>query len=171
MLDQFRTPPVAKAARKALHQIDDAIGLTQKQCAGIRGDGSPAKSPTTARPLTGAKSNSAALHSVRIGEFLRPEQIVVAKQFSQNPSPDALTQCEKCGLGFKIAARPDRGFVHYVPACLDASKDILKKFMRADETTLVDIVLRRVVREGVFRFTDKLDPELFTDQPPGEPIV
>ncbi len=74
------------------------------------------------------------------------------------------------GLGLEIVARPDTGFVHYVPAFLKVSRDVLQEFMRADETTLVDIVLRRVVHEGVFRLTDKLDPESFTDQPPGAPI-
>src|SRR5262249_15228383 len=75
------------------------------------------------------------------------------------------------GSGLEIVARPDTGFVHYIPARLTVSKGVLQEFMGADETTLVDIVLRRVVHEGVFRLTDKLDPESFTDQPPGAPIL
>ncbi len=74
------------------------------------------------------------------------------------------------GLGLEIAARPDDGFVHYVPAALEVSKGVLQQFMKADETALIDIVLRRVVHEGVFRLSPKLDPESFTDQPPGTPI-
>jgi hypothetical protein len=75
------------------------------------------------------------------------------------------------GLGLKIRARPNDGFVHYVPAALQVSKDVLQKFMKADETTLVDIVLRRVVHEGLFRLSRTLDPEAFTDQPPAAPIA
>jgi hypothetical protein len=74
------------------------------------------------------------------------------------------------GLGLEIAARPDEGFVRYVPAVLQVSKDVLREFMKADETTLVDIVLRRVVHEGLFRLSRTLDPESFTDQPPAAPI-
>jgi hypothetical protein len=74
------------------------------------------------------------------------------------------------GLGLEIRARPDDGFVHYVPAALQVSKDILEKFINADETVLVDIVLRRVVHEGVFRLTSNLTPEDFTNQPPGDPL-
>jgi hypothetical protein len=74
------------------------------------------------------------------------------------------------GLGLRIAARPDQGFVHYFPAELRVSKDILAKFMTADETTLVEIVLRRVVREGVFQLTRDLDPEDLTGQASGAPI-
>jgi hypothetical protein len=74
------------------------------------------------------------------------------------------------GLGLEIAARPDDGFVRYVPAALQVSKDVLQEFIKADETVLVDIVLRRVVHEGVFQLSRKLDPEPFTDQPPGATI-
>jgi hypothetical protein len=74
------------------------------------------------------------------------------------------------GLGLEIAVRPDEGFVHYVPAVLQVSKDVLQQFMRADETTLVDIVLQRMVHEGIFRLSRNLDAESFTDQPPAAPI-
>lgn len=74
------------------------------------------------------------------------------------------------GLGLEIAARPDGGFVRYIPAILHVSKDVLQKFINADETTLVDVILRRVVHEGVFRLTRSLEPESFTDQPRGAPI-
>jgi hypothetical protein len=74
------------------------------------------------------------------------------------------------GLGLNIVARPNDGFVHYVPGTLEVTKELLLQFMKADETALVEIVLRRVVHEGVFRLSPKLDPEPFTDQPPGAPI-
>ncbi len=74
------------------------------------------------------------------------------------------------GLGLEIKARPDDGFVRYVPAALDVSKDVLRQFIKADETVLIDIVLRRVVHEGVFRLTSDLAPEDFTNQPYGNPV-
>jgi hypothetical protein len=74
------------------------------------------------------------------------------------------------GLGLKVAARPDGGFVRYIPASLNESKDVLQKFMNPDETTLVDIVLRRFVHEGGFRLTPSLTPESFVDQQPGVSI-
>jgi hypothetical protein len=52
------------------------------------------------------------------------------------------------GLGLEIAARPDERFVGYVPGALQVSKDVLEQFIKADETVLVDIVMRRVVYEG-----------------------
>jgi hypothetical protein len=60
--------------------------------------------------------------------------------------------------------------VGYVPGALEVSKGVLQQFIKADETVLVDIVLRRVVHHGAFRFTSKLDPsEDFTNQPHGDP--
>jgi hypothetical protein len=87
----------------------------------------------------------------------------------QNLLRDAMPGTQN--LGLEIAARPDEGFVHYLPAVLQAARKVLQDFIHPDETTLVDIVLRRVVREGVFRLTDNLEPEDFTDQPPGKPIA
>jgi hypothetical protein len=75
------------------------------------------------------------------------------------------------GLGLHIAARPDTGMVRYIPGSLAVSSKILREFIRTDETTLVEIVLRRVVHEGVFRFTRDLDhPDPFADQKPGAAI-
>ena len=74
------------------------------------------------------------------------------------------------GLGLNIVARPDDGFVRYMPGALEVSKRVLQQFINPDQTVLVEIVLRRVVREGVFRLSRKLDPKSFRTQPPGEPI-
>jgi len=43
-------------------------------------------------------------------------------------------------------------------------------FLRPHETTLVDIVLRRIVRRGAFELTTDLEPGSFKSQPPGEPV-
>lgn len=54
-------------------------------------------------------------------------------------------------LGLRIAPRPQSGFVHYLPAFFSSVPKLLKDVVRPHETTLVDIVLRRVVHEGAFR--------------------
>ena len=73
-------------------------------------------------------------------------------------------------LGFALGPRPDTGFVHYFPAFLAASRQVLSQFLRPDETNLIDVVLKRVVREGAFRLTRRLAEEDFTDEPPGAVI-
>lgn len=54
-------------------------------------------------------------------------------------------------LGLKILPRPDRGHVHYLPCEIQATAELLENVLQANRTTLLDIVLRRVVRHGVFR--------------------
>ena len=78
-------------------------------------------------------------------------------------------------LGVRITPRPDDGFVHYREAVLRASKQHLTSFLKADQTTLVDIVLRRVLGRGVFELKNSsvADPngEDFRKQRPGRPIL
>jgi hypothetical protein len=78
-------------------------------------------------------------------------------------------------LGVEIAARPETGFVHYMPAALEARQRNVTEFLRPDHTTLLDIVLHRVVRRGAFELvsSDLVEPhgEDFTEQPPGGPIA
>jgi hypothetical protein len=73
-------------------------------------------------------------------------------------------------LGIRITPHPGDGFVHYLPASLHATPKNLDHFVRANQTTLVDIVLRRVIHSGVFELTRDLEPHDFTDQPPG-PLI
>jgi hypothetical protein len=73
-------------------------------------------------------------------------------------------------LGLKVIPYPQDGFVHYLPCALPASAAQLAAWVRPHETTVVDIVLRRVVREGVFRLTRERTPTDFTKAPPGGPI-
>lgn len=77
-------------------------------------------------------------------------------------------------LGFKIVARPDAGFVHYLPCEFKASPDMLEKAVRRNSTTLVDICLQRVVRKNVFcveKMTSQTEPVDFKDTKPGDEIV
>jgi hypothetical protein len=73
-------------------------------------------------------------------------------------------------LGFRVLPRPDDGFVHYLAAELTASQETLQEFLRPNETLLLDIVLRRVVRTGTFTLVQDRAPRDFTDVPPGDPI-
>ena len=78
-------------------------------------------------------------------------------------------------LGLRITPRPEDGFVHYREAVLQASKQHLSSFLKPDQTTLVDIVLRRVVGSGVYELvnSDAADPkgEDFRRQKPKNPIL
>jgi hypothetical protein len=74
-------------------------------------------------------------------------------------------------LGFKIVARPDKGFVHYLPCEFKASEEMLEKAMHRNSTTLVDIRLQRVVHKNVFcidKMPSPTKPEDFKDTMPGE---
>lgn len=74
------------------------------------------------------------------------------------------------GLGLQVVPYPQNGFVLYQPAVLPASQENLVRFIRPNQTTVVDIVLRRIVRQGVYRLTQTASPQDFTQQPPGLPI-
>ncbi len=74
-------------------------------------------------------------------------------------------------LGLRIIPRPGSGFVHYLPCELHASSKVLRSFLKPNQTTLVDIVLRRVVREAVFRLDRGLKQRSFKGDPPGPPIA
>ncbi len=73
-------------------------------------------------------------------------------------------------LGLKITPRPATGFVHYLPCDLEASGSALRSFLKPNQTTLVDIVLRRVVHEGVFRLDRGTKQRKFKNDPPGPPL-
>lgn len=73
-------------------------------------------------------------------------------------------------LGFRIVPRPEEGFVHYLPCELSATEAVLEDLLRANETLVLDVVLRRVVREGAFTLTRDLEPRDFTEAPPGTPL-
>ena len=77
-----------------------------------------------------------------------------------------------CGaLGLRVIPFPQDGFVHYQPAVLRADAAHLVSLVRPNETTVIDIVLRRMVREGVYRLTREPAAADFTKQPPGLPVA
>jgi hypothetical protein len=84
---------------------------------------------------------------------------------------EAITGAEM--LGFKLVARPNSGFVHYLPCEIKASQEMLEAALHRNSTTLIDICLRRVVRKNVFR-VDKMTSQIkpnFKDTKPGDEIV
>jgi hypothetical protein len=74
-------------------------------------------------------------------------------------------------LGFTVVPRPSDGFVHYLRASLAAQKETLTSFLAPNSTLQLDIVLRRVVRQGAFALTRERKPADFTKDPAGDPCA
>lgn len=73
-------------------------------------------------------------------------------------------------LGIRIEPFPDNGFAHYHPCEARGTPDILRHLIRPHETTLVDIVLKRIVRENTFAFAPGLAREDFRETKPGDAL-
>lgn len=69
--------------------------------------------------------------------------------------------------GLKLQPRGREKLVEHWAAELGAGLDDLMQVISPNQTTIVDIVLRRIVREGVFRFTRSLAARDFRDDPAG----
>jgi hypothetical protein len=67
-------------------------------------------------------------------------------------------------LGIQILPRPSDGYVHYLTTSLQATKKMLETILHPDQTILIDIVLRRCVREGIHQLTQDTGPKDFRDQ-------
>jgi hypothetical protein len=74
-------------------------------------------------------------------------------------------------LGLKVVARPDTGFAQYMPCAITASTDVLKTVLVPNTTTMVDIVLRRVVGKETFRLDQGIDTNDFKRTKPGDPLA
>jgi hypothetical protein len=74
------------------------------------------------------------------------------------------------GLGLRIAPRPDEGFAHYLRCEISASTRLLKSVLLPNQTTLVDIKLRRIVRRGVFELDRGTEQRSFKTAKPGDVI-
>lgn len=70
-------------------------------------------------------------------------------------------------FGLLVEADPETGFAHYHPAMAKATPALLGTIIRADETTILDITLRRIVRANTFSLTGNLTPTDFRRIPPG----
>ncbi len=88
---------------------------------------------------------------------------------------DAIEKTESMGL--EIYPRPDNGFMRYLPYKIKANADLLQKALSPNNTTLIDIVMQRIVSKEVFRLTKVGDsmPTTnegdFKDVEPGNEIV
>ena len=69
--------------------------------------------------------------------------------------------------GLRIQPRDGDAFVEYWAAELHANVQDLLPLIPPNETTIIDIRLTRVVREGVFRLTRQLSPRSFKNSDPG----
>jgi hypothetical protein len=73
-------------------------------------------------------------------------------------------------LGLVLTARPATGLVRYAAAILKARRELLEAILKPDQTTLVDISLKRLVHEGVFTLTRDQRRVDFVDTEPG-PVI
>ena len=74
-------------------------------------------------------------------------------------------------LGIRIKARPDEGFVSYRPGEFRSEDILLGDILRPNETTYVNVILRRRVSQNVFRVSSlNRGRRKFKDDEPGDPI-
>jgi hypothetical protein len=71
-------------------------------------------------------------------------------------------------FGFKIIPYNDKGFVHFLPAVLTGTPELLAKLMIPHQTALIEVEMKRIVHEGVFQLTRNRVPEEFKDVVPGK---
>jgi hypothetical protein len=62
-------------------------------------------------------------------------------------------------LGITVVARPDKGLVHYLPAILPASEENFNRMIRPNCTTLVEIILKRIVSTEVMQLVSYDDAQ------------
>ncbi len=74
-------------------------------------------------------------------------------------------------LGLMVQARPGDGFIRYLPCKIEASREFFEKLIKPNSTTLIDIYLRRLVSEEIFRFEKEDGGKIFINVKPGERIV
>ena len=74
-------------------------------------------------------------------------------------------------LGFMLHPRPEEGFVHYQKCRISASANLFRAVVKPNQTTLVDIILNRVVHSETFRLDRTLKQGSFKDVKPGDEIV
>jgi hypothetical protein len=73
-------------------------------------------------------------------------------------------------LGLLIDPHNNSGFAHYIKARIHASIDQLNKILHPNQSTLLEIVMKRVVHEGTFKITQNRGAEEFKDTDPGKII-
>lgn len=75
-------------------------------------------------------------------------------------------------FGFKVIARPDAGFSHYMPAEFRGTAKDIGKALAANQTTLITVRLHRFIDQGVFSLRDQsLGFDKIDTRPTGEDIA
>ncbi|MAZ77257.1 MAG: phospholipase [Legionellaceae bacterium] len=64
-------------------------------------------------------------------------------------------------FGLNVIAQPDNGLVHYQPADLMANQNYLREFIKPNQTTMIDIVMNRVLESELFTLTTEQTPRSF----------
>jgi len=64
-------------------------------------------------------------------------------------------------LGLKIQAHPSQGIVHYSLAELTSNAKNLQNFIQFNQTTMIDIVIKRVIKPDIFSLTTEQKSESF----------
>lgn len=78
---------------------------------------------------------------------------------------------EASHFGFRIAARPDSGFSYYKPVEFRSNGHDIKDIIKANQTFIVDVVLKRIVDQEIFRFkpaTEDRDSDFRKVKPSGK---
>lgn len=74
-------------------------------------------------------------------------------------------------FGVRVIARPAEGFAYYTVAEHQGTFAALKRYFEPNQTLMIEVELRRHVVQGVFRLTQSLTPEDFSEQPKGADIA
>jgi hypothetical protein len=78
-------------------------------------------------------------------------------------------------LGLIIKPRPEDGFIRYLPCKINATKELFDTALKPNSTTLIEIVLQRIVSTEVFRFEklngDSAPEKNFANTDPGKDII
>ena len=86
---------------------------------------------------------------------------------------DKVLRDKKAGaghLGLLIDPHNNSGFAHYIKGRINASADQVAGILKPNQTTLMEIVMKRVVHEGTFRITQNRSAEEFKDADKGKII-
>jgi hypothetical protein len=90
------------------------------------------------------------------------------------PRPDGSiareTLVSRGNYGLVIRPRNQDAIVLYVEGGVSAATDDILQYVQRNQTTVIDIVLTRIVRDGVFSFARQLAPRSFKDDPFGNPL-
>jgi hypothetical protein len=107
--------------------------------------------------------------------FLNQDLMVGCPAIHHPRKPEVTLRAEAPGLkalGLQIIPHLTKGFVHFVPAELDAATATIQQVLKPNQTTLVEVVMKRIIGQHVFRLQrlDRRDDTDFASVSPGEPI-